>query len=763
MSARNKILIIVESPAKCKKIESYLGDGYKCIASYGHIRTLASLKDIDIENNYRAKYSMNEKNSQYPKLKKCISECKDILLATDDDREGEAIAWHICNVFSLPVETTKRIIFHEITKTAICKAVENPTILNMNLVNAQQARQILDIIVGFKISPALWKNISWNSKSGLSAGRCQTPALRLIYENQKEIDSTPGEIMYDITGYFTSKNLQFKLNHSFQEEKETIKFLNESLQHKHIYTCSKPRKVSRNPPSPLTTSMIQQQANNEIKISPKETMRICQKLYEEGLITYMRTDSKTFSKKFLESVKEYIISKWDDTYINPKIDGLGIRKTITKKDENTQDAHEAIRPTDISIVSISSKFTPREKKMYDLIWRVSCAACMSNAILNCISAEISAPLEHLYKYPCHSVVFPGWKILYGEDKSEVFYNYLTTLKKKSIIDYNEIIANMTIKNLKSHINEAKLVQLLEEKGIGRPSTFSSLVDKIQERNYVKLQDIEGKKMKCKNFKVVKQEIITINEEKIIGNENKKLVIQPLGIIVLEFLLEYYNEMFNYSYTKEMEDNLDLIAKGGMIWNTLCKSCNDTIDSLSEKIITYNKNIRIDENHEYTIGRYGPVIKCNENGKITFKNAKKDLDINKLRNNDYKLEDIIETNNSSNILIGKYEGHDIFIKNGKFGPYIEWGANKKSLKGFKKNINETITVSDIEEFMNSNKNIIKKFSEELSIRKGKYGDYIYYKTQKMKKPKFINVSKLKDINDISKSTEKELLERINNFI
>ena len=186
-------------------------------------------------------------------------------------------------------------------------------------------------------------------------------------------------------------------------------------------------------------------------------------------------------------------------------------------------------------------------------------------------------------------------------------------------------------------------------------------------------------------------------------------------------------------------------------------------SLSEKIITYNKNIRIDENHEYTIGRYGPVIKCNENGKITFKNAKKDLDINKLRNNDYKLEDIIETNNSSNILIGKYEGHDIFIKNGKFGPYIEWGANKKSLKGFKKNINETITVSDIEEFINSNKNIIKKFSEELSIRKGKYGDYIYYKTQKMKKPKFINVSKLKDINDISKSTEKELIARINNFI
>lgn len=761
MSARNKTLVIVESPAKCKKIESYLGNGYKCMASYGHLRTLASLKDIDMDNGYTPTYSMVEKNSQYPKLKKCIGECKDILLATDDDREGEAIAWHICSIFCLPVETTKRIIFHEITKTAICDAVENPTVLNMNLVNAQQARQVLDIVVGFKISPALWKNISWNSKSGLSAGRCQTPALRLIYENQKEIDSSPGEICYDITGYFTSNNLAFQLNHTFKEEADVIKFLKLSLQHKHTYSCSKPRKVSRNPPTPLTTSMIQQQASNEMKISPKETMKICQKLYEEGLITYMRTDSKTFSIKFLESVKKYIVSNWDESYINPKIDTLSIRKTSKKKEENTQDAHEAIRPTDISKTSISGKFTSREKKMYELIWKVSCAACMSNAVLNCITAEISAPQSHLYKYPCHTIVFAGWKILYGDDKSESFYIYCCSLKQKSIVDYNEITAKMTIKNLKSHISEAKLVQLLEEKGIGRPSTFSSLVDKIQERNYVKLQDVEGKKILCNNFKVVKDQITNIKEEKIIGNENKKLVIQPLGIIVLEFLLEYYNKLFSYSYTKEMEDNLDIIAKGDMMWNSLCDSCNKEIDILAKDIVSYNKNIRIDENHEYTIGRYGPVIKCNYDGTITFKNVKKDIDINKLRNKEYCLEDIIEENNNTNKSIGTYEGQEVFVKNGKFGLYVEWGENKKSLKGLKKKI-EDITMTDIENFIQSNKNIIKKFSEALSIRKGKYGDYIYYKTKTMKKPKFINTNKIKDI-EIRNCTEKQLTDSIKNLL
>jgi DNA topoisomerase-1 len=760
MSAVNKILIIVESPAKCKKIESYLGNDYRCIASYGHLRTISGLKDIDMENGYRANYSMIAKNTQYPKLKKCISECRDILLATDDDREGEAIAWHICCLFSLPVEKTKRIIFHEVTKTAICNAVKNPTVLNMNIVNSQQARQILDIIVGFKISPSLWKNISWNSKTGLSAGRCQTPALRLIYENQKEIDASPGEICYEVTGYFTSKNLDFQLNNSFKEEKEVKEFLELSLQHDHIYSCSKPRKASRSAPTPLTTSVIQQQASNLLKISPKETMKICQKLYESGLITYMRTDSKTFSIKFIETVKEFILNKWGKEYIHEKVNQLSIRKTTKKKEENTQDAHEAIRPTDINSITIGEKYSAREKKMYDLIWRISCGACMSDAILNCITAEISAPLKNMYKYTTHTIIFPGWKILEKLEKSDTFYTYCLSLKQNEIIPYKQLLAKMTLKHIKSHIGEARLVQLLEEKGIGRPSTFSSLVDKIQEREYVKLQDIKGKQLLCKNFKVVKDKITTINEEKIVGNENKKLVIQPIGIIVLEFLLEYYSELFSYSYTKDMEDNLDIIAKGDIKWNDICDKCNNTIDTLSNTITSYNKNIYIDDTHEYTIGKYGPVIKCKEGDLVTFKNVKKDLDLNKLRNKEYKLEDIIE-NSIPATSIGKYNDDDVYIKKGKFGLYAEWGENKKSLKGIKKNINE-ITIQDVKKYIDSNKNIIKTISDDLSIRTGKYGDYVYYKTKKMKKPKFISVYKFKDDN-ILNYNEKEIIEKINNLL
>ena len=776
MSARNKTLVIVESPAKCQKIESYLGEEYKCIASFGHLRTLTNLKDIDTKNKYKATYSMIAKNKQYPKLKKCIEECKDVLLATDDDREGEAIAWHICCIFSLPVATTKRIIFHEITKTAICNAVISPTILNMNIVQAQQTRQILDMLVGFRISPILWKNISWNSKSGLSAGRCQSPALRLIYDNQKEIDKSPGDIYYDVAGFFTSKNVEFNLNASFEKEEDVVPFLQLSLQHKHIYTCSKPKKASRNPPSPLTTSAIQQQASNELKISPKETMRVCQKLYEAGLITYMRTDSKTFSLKFIETVKQYILDKWGEEYINPKIDQLSIRKSVdeskikktaktkkpNKKQENTQDAHEAIRPTDIHKTVIDEKFTSREKKMYALIWKISCCACMSNATLNCITAEISAPLDHVYKHPANIVVFPGWKILDKNSNDNKLYDYLISLKQNSEIAYNKIIAKMTLKNLKSHIGEAKLVQLLEEKGIGRPSTFSSLVDKIQERDYVKLQDIEGKKMECKNFEITDKNINIIRQEKVFGNENKKLVIQPIGIIVLEFLLEYYNELFSYSYTKEMEDNLDLVAKGDILLENLCAECDETIDTLSQQVTSFNKNISIDEKHEYTIGKYGPVIKCTENGEVSFKNVKKDLDINKLRNGEYKLQDIIERNETTSYLLGKYEDQDMFIKNGKFGLYAEWGDNKKSLKGIKKSMKE-ITIKDVTSMISENKNILKIINEDLSIRKGKYGEYIFYKTKTMKKPRFININKLKNIDNILTCSPEQLIKEVNNLL
>ena len=357
-------LVIVESPAKCKKIEEYLGNGYKCIASYGHIQNLATefgLKCIDVENNFKPTFSvLKEKERHISKMRSEIAKADEVILATDDDREGEGIAWHICQLFDLPINTTKRMIFHEITKTALQNAVANCGTLNIDLVNAQQARQVLDLLVGYIISPILWQKISRNSKTGLSAGRCQSPALRLVYDNQKDIESTPGKKAYNTTAYFTNKNILFTLNFNHNDETTMENFLEESVNHDHVITCQKPKVTTKNPPSPFTTSALQQSASSNYNISPKDTMKICQKLYEAGLITYMRTDSKCYSKEFIEKAKDYITNAYGDEYINKDVDKLSERneskpkKKPKKKDKEkdkveAQEAHEAIRPTDINV------------------------------------------------------------------------------------------------------------------------------------------------------------------------------------------------------------------------------------------------------------------------------------------------------------------------------------------------------------------------------------------------------------------------------
>ena len=292
-------LVIVESPAKCSKIENYLGSGYKCMASFGHLRTLNDLKCVDIHNNFKPTFNIAEsKRQQINKLKKAISCASEVILASDDDREGEAIAWHICQMFNLPITTTKRIIFHEITKTALQKAITNTTTINMDVVYAQQARQILDLIVGYKLSPILWQKISYNTKAGLSAGRCQTPALRIVYDNQKQIDESPGKKVYQTTGKFTSKNIPFVLSHNHSNEDEMEQFLEDTVNHDHVYECGKKRNTTKQPPTPFTTSTLQQMSSNELRYSPKQTMQLCQTLYEGGYITY--TEYTNIFKRFLK-------------------------------------------------------------------------------------------------------------------------------------------------------------------------------------------------------------------------------------------------------------------------------------------------------------------------------------------------------------------------------------------------------------------------------------------------------------------------------
>ena len=765
------ILIIVESPAKCKKIEDYLGYNYKCIASYGHLRTLESLKNIDYTNNFKPEFTIIEnKKQQITKLTKAIQSSSEVYIATDDDREGEAIGWHICQLFNLPIETTKRIIFHEVTKPALEHAVNNPTTINMDLVYAQQARQILDLIVGFTLSPLLWKHISRKSKQGLSAGRCQSPALKLIYDNQKEINENPGKITYTINGYFTSNNLMFTLNKEFDDKEKVENFLEESINHDHIITKDPTKKLSKKAPEPFITSTLQQSCNNEYHISPKETMKICQKLYEEGCITYMRTDSKVYSKEFIKKTKDFINKEYGEKYISSNIDSLSEKQKETKKketkkkkkedDNKAQEAHEAIRPTDVTVKSLTSeKFTSREKKVYLLIWKNTVKSCMSDTVVNSLMTKITAAINLQYKYSCEEIVFLGWKIIDTNEMSNPNFNLLKSIKDNSTIDYNKITAKNTLKALKSHINEAKLVKLLEEKGIGRPSTFSSLVDKIQERGYVKKDNVKGKKMKCVDFELVENEIEEIETEKEFGNEQNKLIIQPIGSMVIEFLMSNFEEIVGYDYTKNMEDTLDIIAKGKHIWYKLCESCyKELYIKANELKSETKKEIRIDDKHVYMIAKYGPVIKCTDGEEISFKKVRKDIDYEKLTNNEYTLEELVDNSNETGKYLGIYQDEKIFLKRGKFGLYVTWGDNKKSLTYMKKE-EHNITCEDVIKFIEQPTNIVRNLHETLSIRNGKYGNYIYYKTQTMKKPKFLSLQGFKD--KIEEAVEEDLLTWIEN--
>lgn len=744
-------LIIVESPAKCPKIEKFLGPGYKCIASFGHIRELNGLKSIDIDNNFKPTFtSIETKRQQIMKIRKMISHANDILLAADDDREGEAIAWHICKEFDLPVETTKRIIFHEVTESALKKAVKEATILNMDIVHAQQSRQILDLLVGYKVSPVLWEKISQKKKEGLSAGRCQTPALRLVYENQKDIDTSPGNKVYNTTGYFTKNNLPFALDYHYDNEEKMAEFLEESVNHDHIYTCGPIRNTTKNPPTPLTTSGLQQISSNELKISPKDTMSVCQKLYEGGYITYMRTDSTTYSKEFLENAQSFIQTTYGDDYIYADLLTLserkegkkeGKKKGKKKKDEAiTQEAHEAIRPTDISCEEVKDDMNNREKKLYKLIRRITLESCMAPATYKALTVSISAPDDHKYKYSTEQIVFPGWKIVGGYEEENCNFAYLQTIKQDSLINYKKITSKVTLKNLKTHYTEAKLVQLLEQHGIGRPSTFSSLVDKIQSRLYVKKMDVKGKKISCTDFELEDVELSEYTTEREFGNERSKLVIQPVGILVIEFLVNHYDNLFQYEYTKTMEDSLDKIAKGNYIWYRLCESCLTEINNLSAKLGYIEKEIIIiDKYNTYMIGKYGPIIKYTKNNTTEFKQVNPNIDIDKLRRGEYELNDIEVPKSKPGQILGEYKDKSVVLKTGRYGLYLEYDGQKKSIKIDKLPLE--ITLQDAIEVLSADTHpsLVRVLTSNTSIRRGQYGDYVFHKKPEWKKPRFLKLN------------------------
>ena len=562
----------------------------------------------------------------------------------------------------------------------------------------------------------------------------------------------------------------------------------------HKFSRAKEKELIKNPPQPFTTSGLQQSSNNNLHISPKETMSLAQKLYECGYITYMRTDSKVYSQDFVDETKDYITNKYDANYINGTIEKLiqskdkpldisnneseVEKKTKTKsksrkeekgkdkekkQSENpaAQEAHEAIRPTHITVESLPEDediYTAKHRKLYKLIWTNTLESLMANAVYNSLMLNISAPQNLIYKYSAEENVFPGWKIVNGLDE-EKYYQFLKTLKEGPI-NYKKIISKQTLKDLKTHYNEAKLVQLLEQRGIGRPSTFSSLIDKIQERNYVNRENVEGKKLTIIDYLLEqgKDDIILEKGEKTFGNEKNKLVITQLGIFVIEFLIKNFDSLFDYDYTKVMEDELDVIAKGNKKYYDLCKECNTFIEDLiknnSLSLINENGanekvNIKIDEKHTYLIGRNGPTIKYKkEDGSTGFYGVKKDIDIEKLKTGQYKLEEIIVSTEDNNKVLGEYKGNNLYLKYGKFGYYLECGELRKSLTYTKinvpiKNIGYDDAVNILENSEANTNSLVRRIDETLSIRKGKYGDYIFYKTEKMSKPQFYKLGGFKE--------------------
>ena len=769
------ILVLVESPSKCRKIEKYLGPGYKVVATFGHLMKLNSLENIEIFNNFHCNYEIiPDRVKNVELIRQYINDVPEVILACDNDREGEAICATICRLFHLPIETTKRIIFSEITESAIQNAIRNPTTINMNLVNAQHAREVLDILVGFTVSPILWKNITRKHDTSLSAGRCQTPALRLVYDNYLNIKNSASVLKYKVFGIFTNLNLKFELNKEYKESEEVKFFLELSKTYEFTYIGTTDIETRRSPPEPFSTSRMQQISSNIINLSPKDTMKYAQELYEAGYITYMRTDSKKYSSKFIDNVMRYITTTYSQEYLRENLNEY-------IKPINSNEPHEAIRPVNISITRENleennslnvNKISSKAIKLYELIWENSIQSCMSHSRYNIITCHITAPEDTEFRYKIENNIFLGWEIINNTKNRDVnTSHYIRNLRINSTMPYKKIESEFIMTGKKSHLTEALLVNLLEEKGIGRPSTFASLIDKIQFRKYIEKKDIEGIEIKNYNYKL-KQSIIEESEVSIIvGNEKNKLVITPLGIIIIEFLLEKMEELFNYEYTQNMECELDLIASENKIWQTLCQTCYDKLTTIVNESKTFS--IKIDDNHSLIMGKYGPVIKVtNKYGKFSnFLKVRNNLDLDELRTKELvRLEDIIEnntittnTNTNTNDSIGKYKGKDLYVKKGKYGIYAQWGDERKSLKeefGSPTNLNnikylDVLRYLEKDDILDRNKppGFVKELTENISIRNGKWGDYIYYKKPRVKNPVFIP---LKDFNENHRTCDKQIL-------
>jgi len=759
-------LVIVESPAKANTIEKFLGKDFRVISSFGHIRDLAKKNlGIDLSKDFKPDYEIPmEKSKIVAELRKAASQARNIWIASDEDREGEAIAWHLAEVLKLDTETTKRIVFHEITKDAISNAIDNPRKIDMNLVNSQQARRVLDRLVGFEISPVLWRKV----QPALSAGRVQSVAVRLIVDREREIISFKPESSHRITALFAagpdpdSALIKAEASKRFTEENEALKFLELCVNAGFTVDNVTVKPGTRSPAPPFTTSTLQQEAYRKLGFSVSQTMTIAQKLYEAGKITYMRTDSTNLSKLALSKSHEVIVKEFGDRYSKTR--------QFRTKTRGAQEAHEAIRPAYLDNQTVPGSLN--EKKLYELIWKRTIASQMADAQVEKTTITIetdNSPVKFLANGEV--VKFDGFMKVYAESTDQENQDEEKTLippvSKGMKLFYRNITSTQRYTTPPPRYTEASLVKKLEELGIGRPSTYAPTISTIQNRGYVSREDRPGEKRSIRILSLEKGKITLSSKTEIAGKEKSKLFPQDIGMIVNDFLIENFSDIVDYHFTAEVEEQFDEIAAGKLKWTGMLKGFygpfHDTIQKTLEKT-DRQTGIRVLGNHPETgepvtvrMGRFGPVaqIGSSENG-------------NKPRYASLTKNQLLETITLEEALklfrlprpVGIHDGEEIVAGMGKFGPYIRYKGKFFSLK---KGVDDPYSINSeraIEIINEKNeeekKKMIRDFGD-IKILNGRYGPYLTRDKQNYRIPKGADAEKLTKeecINIIEKSEKKK---------
>lgn len=743
-----KNLVIVESPAKAKTIENYLGKDFIVKSSYGHVRDLASKGlAIDVENNFKPDYAVSaDKKQVIAELKKIIKEVDTVWLATDEDREGEAISWHLYETLKLDKKDTKRITFNEITKPAIQKAIENPRKINEELVNAQQARRVLDRLVGFELSPVLWKKV----KPSLSAGRVQSVAVRLLVERERDIQGFNPEAYFRVKGQFKSANglLDTVLSNNLKASDEVEKFLSACKESIFKVDDVQMRPGTKNPSSPFTTSTLQQEASLKLGFSVSRTMSVAQRLYEAGHITYMRTDSVNFSDTAIDGAKSTIVKNYGDQYSNPK--------RYKSKTSGAQEAHEAIRPTsfDVSEVSGSSD----EMRLYDLIWKRSIASQMSPAKLERTTIKIEANSKQSFVAKGEVIKFDGFLKVYLEssldedEDDKVLDGLLPSVVVGEELEVIEINATERFTKAPPRYVEASLVKKLEELGIGRPSTYAPTISTIQKRGYVEKREREGEERSYQVFTLINNNITNETATEITGRDRNKLTPTDIGVVVTDFLVEHFGDILDYNFTAEVEQQFDEIAQGLKEWTAMIGDFYSPFHKTVENTLEHSDRAsgerylgefpKTGEKVIVRIGRYGPMAQIGDSEAEEKPRFASLLPTQSLET--ITFEEALELFKLPRDL-GEFEDKKVRANIGRFGPYIQHDGKFVSLKEddpTEVNLDRAIELIQLKREEDAKK-LIKSFpeNEEVQLLNGRWGPYLKIEKKNFKLPKDAEPEKL----------------------